>query len=91
MNKIQIKKCYPYGDKSLYRKILWLPNDKITDISFLKNLISLEKLSFFCKQISDISPLKNLVNLKQLCLFDHPSQQQFDELKKYLPNCKIQY
>ena len=45
---------------------LWLPDCGISDLSFLENLISLERLNFAHNNISDVSPLAALTNLKWL-------------------------
>ena len=45
---------------------LWLPDCGISNLSFLQNLISLERLNFAHNNISDVSPLAALTNLKWL-------------------------
>ena len=73
MNKIQIKKCYPYClpnfKECSYTHKLKMEDMLITDILSLKNLINLKYLNLGSNQISDISPLKNLMNLGTLFLW----------------------
>jgi Leucine-rich repeat (LRR) protein len=91
MNKIQIKKCYPYILYKLEHS-LDLSNQQISNISFLRDLLILNDLNLETNFISDISPLQSLTNLESIYLSHNPiSRYQIDELKKVLPNCVIYY
>ena len=48
--------------------MLWLGDNKITDISALKNMTKLKELDLINNQVSDITPLANLRNLESLNL-----------------------
>ena len=48
--------------------MLWLGENKITDISALKNMTKLKELDLINNQVSDITPLANLRNLESLNL-----------------------
>jgi hypothetical protein len=72
MNKIQIKKCYPYNlYGALIHKLLFIPWNRFSDITPLKNLVNLEILDLSINQISDISSLRNLANLRELDLYNN--------------------
>lgn len=47
-------------------KVLWLSNNKISDITPLNNLTNLEMLLLECNNITDISPLEGLSSLRTL-------------------------
>jgi Leucine-rich repeat (LRR) protein len=96
MNKIQIKKCFPYNQRnmghSFHLRLLFFADCQIKDISLFGNFISVSRMYLVSNRIVDLTPLKNLVNLKELNLSVNPiSQQQIDELKKALPNCHISF
>lgn len=52
-------------------KVLYLDDNKITDISSVKNLVNLRTLSILSNKISDITPVKDLVNLTFLKAADN--------------------
>lgn len=70
ISKVQIKKCYPYYLYKLEQS-LNLNNQKLSDISSLKNLLVLNNLYLETNFISDISPLSKLFSLKIIILFDN--------------------
>jgi Leucine-rich repeat (LRR) protein len=70
MNKIQIKKCYPYNLYKL-KYSLDLSNQQISDISFLRDLLILNDLNLETNFISDISPLNKLFSLEIIILFEN--------------------
>ena len=70
---------------------LHLSEIQINDISPLRSLTNLTELDLFGNQISDISPLSSLTKLTELNLENNEliTQQQIEDLKLTLPNCKI--
>ena len=52
---------------------LYLEDNKLTDISALKNLVSLSELNLADNKIKDISALKNLTCLTTLYLDHNPA------------------
>lgn len=60
---------------------------QIKDISFLKDMVFLEKVSFERQAITDISPLGNLMNLKEIS-FVWNNISNIDVLKN-LPNLEV--
>jgi hypothetical protein len=80
MNKIQIKKCYPYNlyeVRTVLNKLFILSWIEIPYFSSLKNLVNLKKLVI----LRDGS-----VNLEELDM-----KNQIKDLQKALPNCEIFY
>jgi Leucine-rich repeat (LRR) protein len=65
-----------------------LNNNNVSDISALTGLKSLERLYLMNNPIKDYSPLYGLKQLKELQL-TNISEKQLDQLKKALPNTKI--
>lgn len=56
----------------------------------LQEIMKLEHLNLFKKQITDISPLKGLGNLGYLNLHGNPiSDKDIADLKRELPYCAI--
>jgi hypothetical protein len=72
---------------------LYLSNNNLTDICSLRNLVKLEGLTLENNDLTDLRPLKKLKSLKFLWLKGNPmiTREQIDELKRYLPNCNINY
>jgi Leucine-rich repeat (LRR) protein len=71
MNKIQIKKCYPYN-QDMFGKVVYLHELDLglEDIILfqLVNLVTLKRLNLSHNNITDISSLEGLVNLEHLYL-----------------------
>lgn len=71
MNKVQIKKCYPYCSleirKSISKNRMLRINGVIASFP-LKNLVSLQLLNISSDEIIDLSLLQNLANLEYLYL-----------------------
>jgi Leucine-rich repeat (LRR) protein len=72
MNKIQIKKCYPYNlykYNAIFSTLdLHGQKPKIVEIPSLKDFIFVKKLDLSFNDITNISPLKSLVSLKEIDL-----------------------
>jgi internalin A len=69
---------------------LALANNKINDVSGLKELTNLTYLTLMGDQVDDISILKGLKNLKELQLQNnYISKERLDELRTALPDCNI--
>jgi internalin A len=71
MNKIQIKKCYPYN-QDMFGKVIYLHELDLwledANLFVLGNLVSLKRLNLPVNNITNISLLGNLVNLQHLYL-----------------------
>ena len=63
--------------------------DNFVDSGFLDYIVRLD-LSY--NQLEDVSSLKNLTNLQEVKLAGNPlSQNQIEDLKNLMPNCKIRF
>lgn len=71
-------------------KNLSLGNTQQSDMTPLTQITRLEYLDLSGTQVSDLTPLLRLTSLHGLSLENTPvTQEQIDELKITLPNCKI--
>ena len=68
-----------------------LSNTKVTDLSPLSGLSSLNELALDGTKVSDLSPLANLSKLEKLDLrgIDTIGQDEVATLQKSLPQCRI--
>jgi Leucine-rich repeat (LRR) protein len=78
-------------EKLTQLKTLYLSVNKLTDVTGLEKLTQLKMLSFILNKLTDVAGLENLTNLTVLDIRYNPdlTKAQIDELKKALPNCKI--
>ena len=72
-------------------KLLDLGINQLTSAKGLEKLTQLEALSFSGNQLTSVKGLEKLTQLKSLNLNHNPplTKAQIDQLKKALPNCKI--
>ena len=67
-----------------------LSNSQVTDVSLLAELRNLEVLFLSNTQVADVTSLAELKNLDWLDLSDtQVTDEQINDLKRALPNCKI--
>ena len=79
-------------EKLTQLKYLYIYDNQLTDLKGLEKLTQLEELFLDGNQLSDLKGLEKLTQLKVLNLKGNPdlTKAQIDELKKALPNCKIE-
>jgi Leucine-rich repeat (LRR) protein len=73
-------------------KVLWLGDNKLTDVKGLEKLTQLTRLALGGNQLTDVKGLGKLTQLKYLVLADNNpdlTNAQIAELQKALPNCEI--
>ena len=79
-------------EKLTQLKLLDLGINQLTEVpKGLEKLTQLELLSFSSNKLRSVKGLEKLTQLKSLNLNDNPplAKAQIDQLKKALPNCKI--
>lgn len=73
-------------------KHLNVRGNQISSLNPLSNFSRVEKLNLCQNSIDDLAALRSMKNLKHLLLYgNHLEQGQVDELKSFLPECKIEY
>ena len=72
---------------------LYLVDDQLTDVKGLEKLTQLTELELSGNKLTDVKGLEKLTQLKFLILDGNPAltKAQIDELKKALPDCKIEH
>ena len=71
---------------------LSLPGTQVTDVTPLSGLTNLRILDLRVTQVTDVKPLARLTNLEMLHLNTmQVSQEDYEMLKKALPNCDIRW
>ena len=72
---------------------LYLVDDQLTDVKGLEKLTQLTHLNLAANKLTDVKGLEKLDQLKVLFLDGNPAltKAQIDELKKALPDCKIEH
>ena len=72
---------------------LWLYSNQLTDVKGLEKLTQLKCLYLNQNKLTDVKGLEKLTQLKFLILDGNPAltKAQIDELKKALPDCKIEH
>jgi len=69
---------------------LVLAGNNLTSVKGLENLTQLRDLDLFKNNLKDVKGLEKLKYLRELYLMKNPlSQDEINELKKALPDCKI--
>ena len=64
----------------------------VRDLTPLAGLQSLQELNLYSTQVNDLTPLANLTSLETLYVINTPvSEEQVEQLRKALPNCKIDW
>ena len=74
-------------------KMLWLTANHLTDVKGLEKLTKLKCLYLNQNKLTDVKGLEKFTQLKFLILDGNPAltKAQIDELKKALPDCKIEH
>ena len=74
-------------------KMLWLTANHLTDVKGLEKLTQLKCLYLNQNKLTDVKVLEKFTQLKFLILDGNPAltKVQIDELKKALPDCKIEH
>jgi Leucine-rich repeat (LRR) protein len=74
-------------------KMLWLTANHLTDVKGLEKLTQLKCLYLNQNKLTDVKGLEKFTQLKFLILDGNPAltKAQIDELKKALPDCKIEH
>ena len=72
---------------------LYLVDDQLTDVKWLEKLTKLKCLYLHQNKLTDVKGLEKFTQLKFLILDGNPAltKAQIDELKKALPDCKIEH
>jgi len=72
---------------------LYLVDDQLTDVKWLEKLTKLKCLYLNQNKLTDVKGLEKFTQLKFLILDGNPAltKAQIDELKKALPDCKIEH
>jgi Leucine-rich repeat (LRR) protein len=72
-------------------RLLYLPDNLLTEIKGLEKLTQLEKLYLSNNKLTEVKGLENLTQLTFLNLYDNPAltKAQIAQLQKALPKCKI--
>ena len=72
---------------------LYLVHDQLTDVKGLEKLTQLKCLYLNQNKLTDVKGLEKFTQLKFLILDGNPAltKAQIDELKKALPDCKIEH
>ena len=72
---------------------LYLVHDQLTDVKGLEKLTKLKCLYLNQNKLTDVKGLEKFTQLKFLILDGNPAltKAQIDELKKALPDCKIEH
>ena len=72
---------------------LYLVDDQLTDVKGLEKLTQLKCLYLNKNKLTDVKGLEKFTQLKFLILDGNPAltKAQIDELKKALPDCKIEH
>ena len=72
---------------------LYLVDDQLTDVKWLEKLTKLKCLYLNQNKLTDVKGLEKFTQLKFLILDGNPAltKVQIDELKKALPDCKIEH
>ena len=69
---------------------LWLDSTPVSDLTPLSGLKNLKQLNLYGTQVRELAPLAKLTSLQELDLYGMPvSEEQVEELRQALPNCKI--
>ena len=74
-------------------KMLWLTANHLTDVKGLEKLTQLKCLYLNQNKLTDVKGLEKFTQLKFLILDGNPAltKAQIDQLKKALPDCKIEH
>lgn len=73
-------------------EILALDNTQVSDLSPIAELTKLRELSVRYSKVRDASPLAKLKSVERMHLrYSHVPREEVEELRKALPNCRIDW